>query len=231
MRLIPLAVLALSGLPAAPAPAATRSFAVGGFDRIDSRVPLDVHVRTGTVPGVRADGPQELLDRLVVEVRGGELVIETRREGWRSMWNRHGQGGVIEVGAGALRAATLSGPGNLSVDRVRGPAFDATLNGPGNLSIGAVETGRFGGVLNGPGDMVLAGRTGEASLMLHGPGNIRAAALTSRDATVQLSGPGDLVATVTGSARGSLSGPGDITIQGGARCDIARSGPGDVHCR
>ena len=176
-------------------------------------------------------GAQEALDRLRIEVHGGELVISTVRSGWSWNWNRRGQRMVIEVGAATVRSTTLSGPGDLTVDRVKGPRFAAMLSGPGNLGIGALETGQLNVVLNGPGNVTLAGRAETANMALHGPGDIRAGNLTARNAVVQLSGPGDIDATVTGTVQGTSSGPGDITIHGGARCDISRHGPGDVHCR
>jgi len=227
MRLASLALFAVAGLSAGSASAATRSFAVGGFDRVSSSVPFDVRVHTGAAPAMRADGPQPLLDRLTAEVRGGELVISATR-GWS--WST-GQGRVvIDVAVPALKGAALSGPGNMVVDRVRAPAFDAAVSGPGNLDLPVVETERLNAVLSGPGNLALAGRAGTARLVLSGPGDIRATRLSVRDAEVMLSGPGNLAATVTGTARGALSGPGGITIRGGARCAIRKSGPGDVHC-
>ena len=230
MRL-PLLLTALA-LAASPAIAASRDYRVPGFDRVSTSVPFDVRVRTGAAPSVHATAPQDILDRLQVEVRGGELVISMReRSGWFSGWNWRGGKGVIEVGVPMLQAARLRGPGDLTVDRVRGPRFEATLSGPGNLSVGTLDTRQLDATLNGPGNISLAGRAETANLVLRGPGDIRAAGLTSREATVSLSGPGNLAATVTGLARGTLTGPGDITIRGGARCDISRRGPGEVHCR
>lgn len=210
--------------------AATRTFPVGGFDRISTAVPFDVHVHTGAAPAVRAEGPQEALDRLRVTVRGGELAIEAEPGHWMSGWSWRRQRMVIDVSVPMVRAASLRGPGDLTVDRVRTSRFEATLSGPGDLGIGAIEADRLNVVLNGPGDVTMAGRVGTASLVLRGPGDIHGAGLTARDATVLLSGPGDIVATATGTVEGTLSGPGDITIRGGARCRITKHGPGDVHC-
>ena len=229
-----LAVLAaVTAVAGSPASAATRAFPVGGFDRIASSSPFDVRVHTGGAPAVRAEGSQEALDRLRVEVHGGELVIATARGagGWFSGWGMHTQHAVIDVTVPMIAAARLSGPGDLSVDRVHAPRFEATLSGPGDIAIGMVETGQLTFTLSGPGNITAAGRAGTAAVTLSGPGDIRAAKLMTRDATVMLSGPGDVALSASGTVRGRLSGPGDITITGGARCDIVKHGPGDVHCR
>ena len=228
-RTVTLATIALGMLGSATASAATRTFPVSAFDRIQSNTPFDVRVHTGTAPSVRASGPRDALDQLRVEVADGQLRIGARSRGWFS-WNRPGKV-LIDVTAPMLTAAMLNGPGDLTIDRIRTRSFSATINGPGDLAVGALEAEQADLTLNGPGDLTVAGRAGSARLSLHGPGDIRAAALTARDAIVTLSGPGDLALTATGTVQGTASGPGDVTITGGARCMIRKSGPGDVHCR
>ncbi|WP_420142421.1 head GIN domain-containing protein [Sphingomonas sp.] len=228
MRLVIASALSLAVLPVA-APAAVRSFPVGGFDRVKNSTPFDVRVHTGGRPAVRADGTDKALERLEVTVRGGELVIGTRQGSW---WNwGSGMKAVIDVTVPALTGVSLSGPGNLSVDRVRAGAFSATLSGPGDINIGALQADSVTIGLSGPGGVTVAGRARTARIRLSGPGDVRAGGLVVRDADLSLSGPGDISIGATGSARGTLSGPGDIHVQGGATCQIRKSGPGDVHCR
>jgi hypothetical protein len=221
---------ALAATACSPSLAATRNFPVGNFDRIANAAPIDVRVHVGPAPSVRANGPQQVLDKLVVEMRGGELVVRTLPGNWFSGWRNPGRT-IVDVTVPALNGATLTGPGNLAVDRVRSRDFAARLTGPGNLSIGSVEAGNVTINLTGPGDITLSGRAQTGRVSVSGPGDVHAAGLALRDAEVLLSGPGDIVLTASGLVRGRLSGPGDISVTGGARCDIRKSGPGDVTCR
>jgi hypothetical protein len=230
-RLLSALLATAAALGATGAGAATRAFPVTGFSRIQSNVPFDVHVHTGAAPSVRAQGPQEALDRLIVEVVNGELVIRSKAGSWWSGWNWHHEKALIEVSGPMLNAATLSGPGNLTIDLIRARTFNATLRGPGDLMIDAIETGDATFTLEGPGDLSVKGRAATAHVTLRGPGDVRASGLTVRDATVSLSGPGDIALGATGVVSGTLSGPGDISIHGGARCEISKHGPGDVSCR
>lgn len=227
--MVTLAVVALSGCGAGAA--ATRDFPVGAFERVSNATPFDVRVRTGGAPAVRAEAPQRLLDRLDVSVRDGTLLVTTRRAAGLGGWSFGGQRAVVEVSVPALSGAELTGPGDLSVDRVRADRFTARVDGPGDLTVDRVEAHVVDATLNGPGDLRLAGRADAATLTLHGPGDIKAAGLTLRDAQLDLHGPGDLAVAVTGTARGMLNGPGDITVTGGGRCEIVKHGPGDVNCR
>ncbi len=221
--------LALSGCGAGAA--ATRDFPVGRFDRVSNATPFDVRVRTGGAPAVHAEAPQKLLDRLDVAVRDGTLTVTTRHAAGLGGWSFGGQRAVVEVSVPALSGAELTGPGDLTVDRVATDRFTARLDGPGDLTVDRVEAHVVDATLNGPGDLRLAGRADTGTLALHGPGDIKAAGLTLRDAQLELHGPGDLSVAVTGTARGTLAGPGDITVTGGGRCEIVRHGPGDVNCR
>lgn len=229
MRLVLLATLAL--IAGSSAQAATRGFPVGGFDKVRNTAPVDVRVHTGGSPGVRADGPQDVLDRLDIGVRNGELVVGMKSGSWFSGWSWRGkQHTVIDVSVPMLIAASLSGPGDLMVDRIRTPTFAGSLSGPGNLTIGTVEARITTLSLSGPGNLTVSGHTDGATLSLTGPGDIRAKGFTARDLTVSLSGPGDIDVAATGTATVSLSGPGDVRIAGHPHCTVRKSGPGDVTC-
>ena len=227
MRLL-LAALLLGA--AAPAFADTRDVPVGSFDGIASSGPWNVRVRTGHAPSVHVDGPREALDRLQIEVVGHELRIGTKPGSWFSGWSWHSQKVMIDVTVPMLSSVALSGPGDLSVDRIHSGRLATKLSGPGNITIGAVDTQDIAIDLSGPGDITLAGRAGRASVRLSGPGEVRGKALTVGDVDVHLSGPGNIALTAFGAATGSLSGPGDIMLGGHPHCDISKSGPGSVHC-
>lgn len=228
MRLLILSAL----LAAAPAAAADRDFPTGGnFDRVSNSTPFDVYVHTGKAPSIHANGPDEALNRLQIENRGGNLHIGTTPGSWFSNWHwGRGERLRIDVTVPMVSEVNLSGPGNLTVDTVRSRDFGAHLSGPGDISVGSVEAAGVTLGLSGPGNITINGRADRAVMNLTGPGDIRAAHLDVAEATVSLSGPGDITANVTRNADVRLSGPGDVTLTGGAHCAIHKSGPGDVHC-
>src|SRR5215213_8003226 len=64
-------------------PTISRNYPVGNFRQIDVAGPYDVTVRTGANASVAAQGPQNYLDRIVVEVKGDKLVIRPKgQRGW-----------------------------------------------------------------------------------------------------------------------------------------------------
>ena len=227
MRLKVLAATPLLVIAAA-APAATRQFPVRNFDRIESAGAFDVVVHTGGAPRVAAQGMDRALDQLVVEQRGSTLVI--RSKPGISFWGINSGRTVVTVSVPGLRAAKLSGSGDLSVDRVRAPAFDLALAGSGDASVGALEVGSLSLSLAGSGDITAAGRARTTSLALRGSGNIHADRLVTQDATVALAGSGDIAIAAQRSVTGSLMGSGDVGVRGPAACTVAKRGSGEIDC-
>lgn len=139
MRL--LLAAALFATAATPALAEQRGFPVSAFDRVRSSGPFDVHIHTGQAASVHANGPKNVLDRLDIGARGSELIVGTKRDSWWSSWRGwgHGNRAVIDVTVPMVTGVALSGPGEVTVDRVRTRSFTASLSGPGDMTIGALE--------------------------------------------------------------------------------------------
>jgi hypothetical protein len=227
-------ILTLIGLSVAatalPAQAATRAFPVPGFVKLRVEGPYTVRVRTGTKVSVNASGPQNIIDRLIVEPRSGTLVV-TVQKGWN--WNPLSWTGgkvIVDITVPMLESAELAGPGNLTIDRIRTTAFTAVLSGPGDLTVGRLDTSRLKADLTGPGDLTITGKTGRADASLTGPGDIRAGGLAVDLLNASLTGPGTMRVGATRVARATLTGPGDIIIAGKPSCTVRKTGPGSVKC-
>jgi hypothetical protein len=227
-------VAALIALPlaacASSAGAATQSYGVSNFDRMRISGPFDVHVRVGGSPSARATGPKDALDRLSVDASGGTLVVKSLPGGWGG-WPTGSHGPVvIEVSVPALRGLSITGSGDVTVDRVRGDALDLAQSGSGSLDIGGIDVGTITAVMTGSGDMSLAGKARTASATLTGSGDLKASGLLVDDAQTKLVGSGDLSLGARHVVKVLLAGSGDVTIAGPAACAVTRSGSGDVHC-
>ena len=214
-------------LSATSAYAAERSFPVSAFERIDLEGSADVDVRTGLAASVLASGDEEQLERLDIRVEDGLLRIGQKRGSWG--WDR-GRGKVrIAVTTGALSSATLSGSGNISVDRLSG-AFSARLSGAGDMALPKVEASTLALAISGSGTMKAAGSCAEATVRVSGSGNIDAAALQCRAIRVAVTGSGNVNAQATGTADLAITGSGNIEVAGGARCTTRTTGTGTTRC-
>ena len=213
-------------------PTVQRNYQVGGFERIEVAGPYEVEVRTGGAPSVSASGPEKLIERLVVEVRGDRLLIHPRREKsmWRG-WSISDGTARILVTTQALRAASIAGSGGISVDQVRGAAFEGSVAGSGDLEVGSLDVQSLKLSIAGSGDIRAgSGRSRSAEYSIAGSGDIQARGVRSVSAAVSISGSGSIYAEATGTADVSIMGSGDVELTGGARCSVSKAGSGEVRC-
>jgi carbon monoxide dehydrogenase subunit G len=240
--LIPLLLLAF------PANAASRSFTVGPFERVTSSGSADVFVTTGPTVAVIAEGPQERLDRLKVEVVGGELRLrEESRTGFS--WGRS-QGVVIRIVAPALKGAATLGSGTMTIEQGAGDRFDAKVAGSGDLRVARIDAPALAVEVLGSGNATLgriAAREARFSVMgsgnveavgaaasvradIAGSGNLEITQLRAQDVRATVAGTGNLKAFASGSADLSVSGSGNAVVRGGPRCTVRKSGSGEARC-
>jgi len=210
---------------------AQRDFPVAGaFDKIALSGSPDVVVTVGGAASVRAEGDSAMLDRLEIVNENGQLRIGLRDSSghWFS-WGSH-RGLTIHVTMPALAAASVTGSGEMRIDRVQGPAFAGAVTGSGDMSIANLTADQASFTLTGSGDITAAGTARQTTASLNGSGDLRLAQLQAEAATVALAGSGDIGIRATQTATVELRGSGDITIAGPARCTISKSGSGDVRC-
>lgn len=210
---------------------ASRTYQVGNFQQIEVAGPYNVQVRTGSNPGVTANGPAKLLDRTVVEVEGGKLVIRSERQrGWLHFGSSHGSANFT-VTVPQLKGATIAGSGGILVDHVTGDEFTGTIAGSGGLELASTDVQALKLTIGGSGGVKTGtGKAKSAEYEIAGSGGIDAAGISAEQAKVSIAGSGSVKATATATAEVSIMGSGNVTVTGGAKCSVSKEGSGNVHC-
>ena len=209
----------------------SRNYQVGNFQEVVAAGPYDINVQTAANPSVSAQGPEKVLDHVKVEVEGDKLVIRSENRGIFSWsWGSH-ERTVFNVTVPQLRAATLAGSGDLSINNVSGDSFEGTLAGSGDLSVGSVKVKSLKIGLAGAGDAkVGGGQADTAEYKTVGAGDIDARNVTTQQLKISIAGSGDIKGHATATADVSIMGSGDVTVTGGAKCSVTKHGSGDVNC-
>jgi len=212
-------------------PSARRDFQVAGaYDRIALTGSPDVVVTVGSAASIRAEGDQATLDRLEIVNENGQLKIGLRSTsgGWFS-WGSH-RGVTVQITMPALAGATVTGSGDMRIDRVQGPRFAGSVTGSGEIAVAALAVGEADFSVTGSGEIAAAGTAQRVQGTLAGSGDLHLDRLEAVDATLAVSGSGDIAIRATGTAAIEIRGSGDVTVTGPARCTISKSGSGDAHC-
>ncbi|RYY47603.1 MAG: DUF2807 domain-containing protein [Sphingomonadales bacterium] len=215
------------GTAAAPSgQGASRTYAASGFTGVDLRGSDDVDVKTGANFSVTAEGDPKVLDQLEITVVNGTLRVG-RKDG---KWTDGDDSGVtVRVVMPKLQAASVTGSGDLTVDRAEGDV-SAAVAGSGNLSIADLRGGAANLSIAGSGDLSVKGVATKLSASIAGSGDIEADGLTASSADVAVAGSGNVTSIVKGAASVSILGSGDVELTGGAKCTVSALGSGEAHC-
>ncbi|MDG2534392.1 DUF2807 domain-containing protein [Sphingomonas sp. HITSZ_GF] len=208
---------------------AKRSYDAKGFTTIEQTGVDDVDVTNGPQFAVTAEGDTAMLDELVIEVVGGTLRVGRKDHRGFSWGNNDGQSVKVHVTLPKLTGVTLTGVGNVKVDKAEGD-FHGKITGTGDLDIAALAATDADLSITGTGNLTVAGSGGRLNASITGPGDIDASKFTASSASISIMGPGSMKGNVTGGASISITGPGDVDLTGGAKCAVSATGPGEARC-
>jgi hypothetical protein len=220
-------VIAILGTTAWPASAETRTFEVGGFDRIAASSAADIRFTAASRTSVVVDGDSAAIDALDIRTEANTLIVGQRR-GVR--WPRRARATVL-VSAPALTGGSVSGSGDLGIDQVMGATFDGLTEGSGNLRIDTLRVRRATLAASGSGNITAGGSVDVLEAEATGSGNVDARTLNARSARVTVEGSGNVDAHASDEAEAKSSGSGNATVTGGARCTARATGSGLAICR
>lgn len=215
---------------AAPALAAERSYSVTDFDRIVVEGPFAVRVATGRPSSATATGTPQALERVSVEVTGRTLRIRPNRT-YSGSAPAPAAGPVsLSVTTRELRAATVTGPADLSIDRAGGLRLELSLEGTGRIAVPEVSADTLVVGIIGSGRVQIAGTARELRASIHGWADLDASALTAQGANVVTDSAGRVAVKVAREAAVTSNGIGEVEILGAPSCTVRGLSAASVRC-
>lgn len=189
---------------------------------------FDVDLVDGNEGNITLEGESNLLEYIVTEVKGGKLVIKTKK-GFNlkpSNWNK---GIRISVPIESIDAIALSGSGDIvSKTTIKGNSLKTAMSGSGDITL-KVDTQSLSASMSGSGDIDLSGNTQDFEATISGSGDIKAFDLEADNVNATVSGSADIKVTANKTLKARVSGSGDITYRGNpTKLDTKTSGSGDI---
>ncbi len=165
-----------------------------GFDKIRiDEVAIEIDVMVGEDYSIEIEGEEEIVDHLLMRVRGEKLVIY--KDGDKKIWDRAGTDSP---------KVTITMPKFTGLD-LRG-AVDADIKG--------VDSEEVEFDLKGAGNIEVEGKCGWLILDFKGAGNIEAEDLHCRQVEVDLKGAGNIEIFASEKVDADISGMGSIEVYG-----------------
>jgi len=199
--------------------------ALSGFTAVDNRCELDVLVERGDTFGVVVSIDDDLQELVEVSVVGDTLRIDTSEN-----IGDHVPGPSVRVTLPALRAATVSGSGDLHAFQfLESTPVELEVSGSGDVDYDG-SAPQLTARVRGSGDLHVRGSTERLQAEVNGSGDLDARELVASSASLSVDGSGDLTATVHGPTDARISGSGDIDVFGSAVLgNTSVRGSGDLH--
>ena len=231
MRIRLSAFLSALALTAAPADAATRNFGITDFTKIRVSGPYKVTMATGVAPFARASGSAAALDRVMVEVRGDTLVVQSN-----ASWGGYpgADPGPVEVTVGThdLTHASLIGSGSVAIDRVKSQRFFLSVQGSGAGEVRDSAIDQLSVSLEGTAAALVNGKAGKLTALVRGVSTLNARGLVTPSADIDADGAATIDATVTDMAKINGWGPATVRLSGRPACTLKVQGSTTVSgCR
>jgi hypothetical protein len=231
---------------------ATEQRPVTAFGAIELAGPYRVVIDAQAKPSLELSGERKQLADVETFVRGDTLVVRpVQRNGFFFSFGKRREMVTVRIGAAGLQRLTVTGSGDVDIDRIAADRFTLTDTGPGDvrasgtvrqltvassgsgdLNLHRLKAGDVDLTMNGPGDVHLSDVGGTLSAQVGGSGDLDVDGLRATKVTARMRGPGDV--KLTGSARDldlEMSGSGDfegcdLRIDGGAH--TVQRGPGNA---
>ncbi len=199
----------------------------GEFSVLSSLGPDNIVFEQGDTFSVRAEGDEEVVERLRYKLSDGNLKIGRVKErglGWESGT------ATVFVSAPSLEAAKLAGSGNMEVDKMSGDSAKVSIGGSGNVKVKKLKTASLKGSIAGSGNLNISGQADQTNISIAGSGNVKGKKLKADTISVKIAGSGDVVLSSDGTVDAKIAGSGNVRVHGKAKCTSKTTGSGNVNC-
>lgn len=212
-----------------------KEYSLESFTGINLQGPTKVFVTHGKSAVVKAEGPQELIDKLEVYVDGSNLVIrtkkgasfKTRRDYYVQFFVEvpsldqlavSGSGDIILQNKMEWRSSVsmiVNGSGDLKVGQVNTQKLNLAINGSGDIELKNIVSTSLKAQIKGSGDLEIdGGEVLQAEYNIIGSGDIKAQSLKVDNVNASITGSGDIRCYAKKSISGKVIGSGDVVYAG-----------------
>lgn len=185
-----------------------------------------IHLSPGSKNSVQLSGYPNILDKINTRVENQTLFIEVKN----NLDFETEQEIKADITTGSLKDLTISGAADVVAKGIITTGrFLLSISGAGNVSLDKIDAGTLDLKISGAGNVSInSGKVRDAVYHVSGLGNIEAPALEVQHATAHVSGAGkiNLLAVKTLSAK--VSGAGKISYSGKPRLTTNVSGIGSI---
>lgn len=203
--------------------AETKDLTLKKFSKVKVYAPVDLDISVGQKQSFTMEGRDEDLEKLIVEVRDGSLIIKKEKRSGRM------KNVVITLTMENLTQFIINGSSDAKIRDVDSKSFEVGINGSGDIIFDG-KSDELDVEINGSGDVISKHfDTKQVSVEINGSGDIDLAG-NCESLDVSINGSGDFSGKnlTCATVKASVSGSGDATVYASERIQVSTSGSSDL---
>ncbi|WP_073087407.1 head GIN domain-containing protein [Winogradskyella jejuensis] len=199
----------------------------GDYDGIKCGGFMDFKLVPGEEGKITIKGESNLLEYIVTEVKGGDLVIKVKNG--KNINPSKNNGILITIPYKDVDKVSLAGSGDLwNEGIIKADDFSTSVAGSGDLILN-IDTNYTDASVAGSGDLTLKGKAKNLKVRVAGSGDIHGFKLDSVNVDASVAGSGDISVNCSGELKARVAGSGDIEYRGNpTKEDTKVSGSGSI---
>ncbi len=186
---------------------------VSGFNSVLFAGLGDVSITQSGAEGLTIEAEDNIMPKIITEVRGGQLYIGFERQNWQDII-RPTKTIKFTLSVKTLNSVELSGVGSLSADKLSAEDLTVKIGGAGGVTIKDLEATSLTAIMDGAGNVDIAGKVDSVNATLSGVGNFSCGNLQANSAKVNLIGAGGARVWPSDSLDVSITGAGSVSYYG-----------------
>lgn len=177
----------------------------------------------GQTQKVEVEAEKELLQDVITEVRGTDLVIRTADHNWKNMGQVR-----IYITIPVISALKVSGSGSITAsNNLEAEDLRLDVSGSGSVKIDRLKAQQIENKISGSGSIKISGENASSlNASISGSGQLEAFGLAVGSVTVSISGSGNARVHATEALNTRISGSGSVIYKGSPRVSANATGSG-----
>ncbi|MEO8764425.1 MAG: head GIN domain-containing protein [Ginsengibacter sp.] len=207
-------------------PSITENRPIAGFTSVASSISADVFYQQDPVFKVEIVAQQNILNIIETNLVNNELVIKFRS----GVLVRSHENIIVHVSSPDMHGLKISGSGNIIVaDSITTDNMDLTLSGSGNINVNKLWAPTLDANISGSGNIrIVEGSAITEKLRISGSGDINVSNVAATYVTTTTSGSGKTDVNASESLDVTISGSGSVYYTGNPVINTYISGSGKV---
>ena len=186
---------------------------VAGYDSVLFSAIGDVTITQGSTEGLTIEAEDNIMPKIITEVRGTQLYIGFDRQSWQDII-RPTKSIKFTLTVKNLNSIEMDGVGSITAPSFETDKLTVRIGGAGGIKLTNFSASSLTAIMSGAGNVEISGKVNSLDATMSGVGNFACGDLQTQTAKVNLTGAGGATVWAANSLDVSITGAGSVSYYG-----------------